>query len=498
VTCLRPDRLAQAERRPLSDGERRHVDSCAACARAFGRVRVVQSALRAIAELEPPEPSPAALVRAEASIRWTRVTPAPAVRRGFVVAFALATAGAGALAWVARDWTRAPAERAAPTEIARAQPARPAPARLTALVTLVGGDVQLERAGTVQPLDLQARLAAGDRLVTAEGARAAAQWSEGSGFLLFADAELALSRLEPRTQRLALERGRVAVRVGPHDQAGQPPGARETLRSAASEGESLQVTTPDHVVSVHGTWFTVASAQHVTTVEVLEGTVEVRERDGSSSTVLTAPARAVFGRGRATTAALSAREVARLRAASEMNLMPWSGLDAARAASGALRVASEPPADLAVDGVGLGATPLLVRRPLGRHYLELSRGGFVPLRQWVSVGPEPGALRLGLVHEPASTASESVPVEIESMVRRRATQIRACYERRLKRDPSLAGTVSLRLRVGDAGQVTRVAVEESTMPDEMVGECLRREAAGWSFTVGRNATVVYPFVFRPQ
>ena len=80
----------------------------------------------------------------------------------------------------------------------------------------------------------------------------------------------------------------------------------------------------------------------------------------------------------------------------------------------------------------------------------------------------------------------------------RAAQIRACYERRLKRDPSLAGTVSLRLRVGGAGQVTRVDVEESTLPDPLVAECLRREAAGWSFVVGRNATVVYPFVFRTQ
>ncbi|MGZ3440132.1 MAG: AgmX/PglI C-terminal domain-containing protein, partial [Polyangia bacterium] len=93
---------------------------------------------------------------------------------------------------------------------------------------------------------------------------------------------------------------------------------------------------------------------------------------------------------------------------------------------------------------------------------------------------------------------ESAPVEIESMVRRRGTQIRACYERRLKRDPQLAGTVSLKLRVGDAGQVTRVDVEQSTLPDPLVAECLRREAAGWSFEQGRNATVVYPFVFRTQ
>jgi hypothetical protein len=148
--------------------------------------------------------------------------------------------------------------------------------------------------------------------------------------------------------------------------------------------------------------------------------------------------------------------------------------------------------------VVVGATPLAVRRPLGRHYVELTRAEFRSLHQWVTVGKERGELRLAMVQAPPRHEAESAPVEIESMVHRRATQIRACYERRLKRDPSLAGTVSLRLRVGEAGQVSRVSVEESTLPDPLVGECLRREAAGWSFTVGRNATVVYPFVFRTQ
>jgi hypothetical protein len=182
-----------------------------------------------------------------------------------------------------------------------------------------------------------------------------------------------------------------------------------------------------------------------------------------------------------------------------MNFLPWPGLEAARAASGALLVASQPPAELAVDGIVVGATPLTLRRPLGNHYVELTRADFRTQHQWVAIGREPSELHMALVHAPPSTAdSESAPVEIESMVRRRATQIRACYERRLKRDPELAGTVSLRLRVGDAGQVTRVDVEQSTLPDPLVADCLRHEAAGWSFEQGRNSTVVYPFVFRTQ
>jgi len=349
-------------------------------------------------------------------------------------------------------------------------------------VTLIGGDVEVARGDApAQRLSLDTRLGATDRLTTTANARAAAQWSEGSGFLLSGDSELTLARLEPRTQRLELGHGQISVRVGPHE-----------------PGESLHVITPDHIVSVHGTWFTVASAQHVTTVEVLEGTVEVTNRDGSSSTLLTAPARATFGRGHTASTALSGRQAARLRAESEMNFLPWPGLEAARAASGALLVASQPPAELAVDGIVVGGTPLAVRRPLGNHYVELTRADFRTLQKWVAVGREPSELHAALVHAPPAEDAESAPVEIESMVRRRASQIRACYERRLKRDPQLAGTVSLRLRVGDAGQVTRVDVEQSTLPDPLVADCLRHEAAGWSFAQGRNATVVYPFVFRSQ
>ncbi|HEX4458371.1 MAG TPA: AgmX/PglI C-terminal domain-containing protein [Polyangia bacterium] len=491
--CVRPDRLAQLARKPLGADEQRHVDGCAACTRALGRVRAAQSALSFASESLPPDPSAAALVRAEASIRWARIAPEPRLRPRFIYGFAAAAVGAAVLAFATRDVTKAPLR--APMRVAHELKVPVQTSPLQALVTLVGGDVRLRRAGAAGPLGIEANLGAGDHVATSGSARVAAQWSEGSGFLLFADSELALTRLEARKQRLYLDHGKIAVRVGPHDQAGIPLAARP----AGPTRESLQVITPDHIISVHGTWFSVASAQHVTTVEVLEGTVEVTERDGSSSTLLTAPTRAVFGRGRATTAAMTTHEAARLRTASEMNLMAWSGLDAARAASGALHVDSQPAsATLAVDGVEEGATPLTIRRPLGRHYIELSRADFATQHQWVAIGPETGELRVALVHAAPAPDPDSVPIEIESMVYRRATQIRACYERRLKRDPSLAGTVSLRLRVGDAGQVTRVDVEGSTLPDPLVAECLRREAAGWSFSQGRNATVVYPFVFRTQ
>jgi hypothetical protein len=319
-------------------------------------------------------------------------------------------------------------------------------------------------------------------MTTAEGARLAAQWGAGSGWLLDGDSEMGLPVLERARQRFELKHGKVEVRV------------------AHREGESLVVAAPAHVVTVRGTWFTVAGDRYRTTVEVFEGVVEVTERGGSATTLLRAPATATFWRGRTTTASLTERDAAARKAHSVLHLVPFpdAGLGAALDGTGLLSVRSEPEGALAVDGLPLGATPLVVRRPLGRHLVEITRSEWKPIHRWVSLGLETGELRLALVRAEEPPPEPNGPVSIEEMVHERGRQIRYCYERALKRDHTLAGTVSLRLRVGDAGQVLDASVEESTIEDPQIGECLRHEAAGWSFKTGRNATVVYPFVFRPQ
>jgi hypothetical protein len=314
-------------------------------------------------------------------------------------------------------------------------------------------------------------------LATGGGARVGVQWADQAGFVVGGDARLGLQRFEAGHQRLALARGKLVVRA-PH-----------------APGRALEVATPGHLVSVRGTWFTVAAYAQETTVEVLEGVVEVADLDGSASTTLRAPARAVFGRGRASSGALGAGEAARLRARDELSLVPFVDLKSALDTTGLLRVGAEGEGTITVDGLPVGAAPLELRRARGRHLVELQRHGLAVTHKWIEVGPEPGELRLAGPPEPVAP---SEPVEIGDMIRRRASQIRSCYERRLKLDHTLEGTVSLRLRVGDTGRVTQVKIEEASLPDPLVGECLRHEAQSWRFDVGRNATVVYPFVFRPE
>jgi ferric-dicitrate binding protein FerR (iron transport regulator) len=477
MSHLRPIDLADLLRGKLApekaERARAHLDACAACQTAFARVRGANQAFDDLLSQPLPE---VGMIRGEATVRWTRLPSVPAVRRPFFVMAGAALAAAGLLL----VWNPKPRVTNGPLIVhLSAPPSREKP--LEAVVTLLGGVVQLTHGGATARLDPSMTVKSGDRLSATSEARVAAQWAEGSGFLLLGDSELSVERLAAREVKLVLANGKVDVRRGPH-----------------GPDDALQVVAPAHIIRARGTWFTVAAAQYQTTVEVLEGVVEVTDRENGASTTLHAPTHAVFGRGansaRSSQTPIAAHEAAALRVASEMNLLP----PALRDENAILTIASEPAGTLAVDGVELGPTPLQARQPLGRHYVEIARHGFEPLRRWVTLGAEPGQLRVALVRSEVESEPQSVPVEVESMIHARAAQIRGCYERRLKRDPTLAGTVSLRLRVGDAGQVRQASVDESTLADPMVGECLRKEALGWSFQKGRNATVVYPFVFRAQ
>ncbi|HEX8951207.1 MAG TPA: hypothetical protein VF945_05150, partial [Polyangia bacterium] len=95
-----PHRLAGA----LSAREQRHVGGCARCATALERVQTARLGLEAAGRVEAAELSPVADVRAEASIRWTRIPPTVPVRRPFLVGLGLAAAAAAALVvWNARE-----------------------------------------------------------------------------------------------------------------------------------------------------------------------------------------------------------------------------------------------------------------------------------------------------------------------------------------------------------------------------------------------------------
>lgn len=87
---------------------------------------------------------------------------------------------------------------------------------------------------------------------------------------------------------------------------------------------------------------------------------------------------------------------------------------------------------------------------------------------------------------------------IRRVVRTHMPEIRSCYETRLQLNPKLAGKVTLSFVIGTQGTVQSVKVQSSTLPDEVVGQCLTKAVKRWKFPRpdGGIVKVNYPFVFR--
>jgi outer membrane biosynthesis protein TonB len=87
-------------------------------------------------------------------------------------------------------------------------------------------------------------------------------------------------------------------------------------------------------------------------------------------------------------------------------------------------------------------------------------------------------------------------------IRSRLGGIRACYERELRKNPTLAGKVTIEFAIEERGNVSGVKVAENTTGDTAVGECVANEIKRIpTFNPGPEGGKVvfsYPFVFAPQ
>jgi hypothetical protein len=84
-------------------------------------------------------------------------------------------------------------------------------------------------------------------------------------------------------------------------------------------------------------------------------------------------------------------------------------------------------------------------------------------------------------------------------IRARISAIRACYERALKRTPTLGGKLVLRFTITAAGTVSAVDVDDDTLHDEEVVSCLKSIIARWRFPApaGGAVELTFPFIFAP-
>jgi hypothetical protein len=87
--------------------------------------------------------------------------------------------------------------------------------------------------------------------------------------------------------------------------------------------------------------------------------------------------------------------------------------------------------------------------------------------------------------------------DITRVVNARQRGIQYCYEKELARNPELEGKVTLNWRIMLDGKVGTVIIENSTLNNKSVEDCMTRQVKRWSFPKpeGGMCQIKFPFVF---
>jgi TonB family protein len=89
--------------------------------------------------------------------------------------------------------------------------------------------------------------------------------------------------------------------------------------------------------------------------------------------------------------------------------------------------------------------------------------------------------------------------QIQNVVRAKMPQVRACYERELKRHDGLKGKVVLGWTIRPDGSVGGVRVVRNTTRNAEMTPCMLRAVSEWRFPrAAEPFDVEYPFVFKPR
>ncbi|OGQ81490.1 MAG: hypothetical protein A2289_07280 [Deltaproteobacteria bacterium RIFOXYA12_FULL_58_15] len=88
---------------------------------------------------------------------------------------------------------------------------------------------------------------------------------------------------------------------------------------------------------------------------------------------------------------------------------------------------------------------------------------------------------------------------IAKVVRARKRMVQDCYERELKRDPTLTGRIEIEFTIGPSGAIEDASVSSNKMGSDAVGDCIVSRLRHWRFPKpdGGSVTVNFPFIFTP-
>jgi TonB family protein len=155
------------------------------------------------------------------------------------------------------------------------------------------------------------------------------------------------------------------------------------------------------------------------------------------------------------------------------------------------------------SGIGVATADSLAGGPKGNATgstagigdLGTSGGGNVALA-------EKGATTIKANMAMQAPEVDSADVDREKLaayVRARKGAIQGCYEKELKRNPSLKGKIVVRFTITTQGRTSDIEIEENTLGNEAVGACIKTTIRGWNFPFKppSDVPVAYPFVFSP-
>jgi anti-sigma factor RsiW len=470
IFALLDGKLESREARALEE----HIESCETCRDFLEQVQVTRRFMRGLAAKSPP---PVDWNRVDAGIQAGIEKSAPRPHFGglFLWGSLAATAAAAFLVtWLIASprGHEGPTPPPLPTKESVAtsaaverEPAKTdTPRRVEAFVTFVAGEVSLSRAeAAFVAANLESALDVGTNIRTGEGSSIGLQLGDASACRLQSESEAQLVSLDSEL-RLDLQRGRVSCSTG-------------------REGSSapLVLAVMDLVASAEGSArFSLRRAPQVVIVELAEGTLHVDRSNGGPT--LSEPGRYLLGRD--DTGALSAtrdEEQQEALTLPEITMMP-------RRTIASLQI---PPVEsidrVEVDGVDYGSLPLSLRRRPGVARVILFAEGREPVVREIEVGFGPRVVdvaSLELEPEDAEELQRSRERRVAPRVgtysktqvaRLRAVvgqSVRSCYERALKRNPSIWGRINVRFTVSNSGEPQRVNVSSLAGGSEGVNRCI--------------------------
>lgn len=108
------------------------------------------------------------------------------------------------------------------------------------------------------------------------------------------------------------------------------------------------------------------------------------------------------------------------------------------------------------------------------------------------------SVHTGALDLESTSTGQLDPAQLARAVKERVGALRACYERALKRTPTLHGKLVLHISITAAGTVSAADVDSESLQDVEMGECIRTSVLRWRFPApeGGRLEVSFPFVFQ--